>query len=96
MDFVRSVNPAQYAAIFKDALNAGVVSIIAQALKLDVEQSGATQFAESALHALPSVPRFTMVTGMMTRADKAPVAALLDAMAQRGADVSQLRSKFRA
>ena len=93
LDFVKSVPPESYQAIFKDALNGTIVSIIARALGPDVASNPG--FAERALRQLSGVSRFSMVASMMGKADKALVGELIACLGDKGVDVSDLKAKYR-
>ena len=93
LDFVKSVPPESYQAIFKDALNGTIVSIIARALGPDVASN--PEFAERALRQLSGVSRFSMVASMMGKADKALVGELIACLGDKGVDVSDLKAKYR-
>ena len=93
VDFVRSVPPDSYPGIFKDALNGSAVSVIAKALSLLAPTD--PDFAELSLRRLSEVSRFSMVTSMMGKADKAVVSSVLQALSGAGKDVTDLKSKFR-
>mmetsp|Transcript_19672 Transcript_19672/g.42734 ORF Transcript_19672/g.42734 Transcript_19672/m.42734 type:complete len:379 (+) Transcript_19672:694-1830(+) len=93
VDFVKSVDPETYQAVFKQALNHTVIAVIVQALKHDAAND--PQFAELALSKLVTVNRFALVVPMLPRADKAALAEVFGVLEAAGGDVKELRGKYK-
>lgn len=106
-EFVRTVDPAQYAAIIKANLSTRMVQAIVDAAKEVVpvpEGSGEVQggaspegveFAVRALESLTLVQRFEMTYGLSSKAVKEDVKALVGTLAAAGRDVALLKKSYK-
>ncbi|GAX83699.1 hypothetical protein CEUSTIGMA_g11124.t1 [Chlamydomonas eustigma] len=93
VDFVKSVKPSSYQAVFKEAISGQIIASIVHALKGCLAES--PDFAELSLRKLSEVSRFSMAASMLSKAAKIEVGEVLSSLETAGRDVAELRSKYK-